>query len=514
MEDPIIGKLPRNIKDWFARAVVGMIWADGYIDKAEIEYLKGIIGCINDPMIVHSTLEMVKENQIPPLEPVRLDEVQAYNIMRHLATISIVDKDLATAEENFLKYVGVQLGLQKEVAEKFLKGARKRLSGSRFVAQLILGDEAHDVTCFGFTENECMFFCERSINPLARLTLQLYREQDRKKAGKERYQPIVAETMWCRAVKSQLGDYVIKATFKHTIGEGEGIRLVFHNKQTDHKHKGRLKPSNSSLLGFYVNCYACGKKDIPFWQLRLKSMHSKNNLFGIPVYDKAMGENDFCDFNLIQVAVCPRCFFASNQLDSFQRQDKAQTAALFDTQAFNMKWQPSTQKRKKIVGDNNKWLSSEKRTAIQAIRSYQLAVETHDKISRVCIDREVINHKRKSVSFLLTQAELLMNQGEANRAKLNLKEAERRLESIFSNLEKDAGIRAAFILVMIKIYFNNYEDIGSYLNFLNNYSKIHTVTTGSSELKALNHAMVMTKEAWQRRDEINHKKMKRFHLKE
>ena len=44
MDDPIFGLMAPETKNWFARAIVGMMWADGRIDQAEIDYLKGLLG--------------------------------------------------------------------------------------------------------------------------------------------------------------------------------------------------------------------------------------------------------------------------------------------------------------------------------------------------------------------------------------------------------------------------------------------------------------------------------------
>ena len=136
MKDPVVEAMPYEVKKWFARAVVGMIWADGHIDKAEIEYLKGVIGFIGDQKLIQSMMEMVKGNQVPPLTPIKVDHQQAISILKHLTSISIVDEELAPEEEVYLKHAASLLKLPNEISEKFLGLARKRLKGDRLKAQL------------------------------------------------------------------------------------------------------------------------------------------------------------------------------------------------------------------------------------------------------------------------------------------------------------------------------------------------------------------------------------------
>jgi len=273
-----------------------------------------------------------------------------------------------------------------------------------------------------------------------------------------------------------------------------------------------FEPKYNCLLGYYLTCRVCGENNIPFWHLRARTLHSKTNLFGIPVYDKAIGEREFCNYNLFQISICPSCLFASNQIDCFQRQDKPVGVSEFDPRKFSAKWQPVLQKRKKLVGKDDSWLYSNDRGVPQAIVSYQLAVETHELLGQFCDDAELANHQRKVVSFMLTQAELLMSKGERADAEKLLQIVKEKLEMIFPNLEKEAGIRAAQLFIMISLYFKDYDNIGEYLNYLNNYSKLHTVAHGSAESKALATALNQTSDAWQERDKVAFDALKSFHL--
>jgi uncharacterized protein (DUF2225 family) len=510
MEDPIVEAMSAKTKDWFARAIVGMIWADGRIDQAEIKYLKSILGFLKDKELVHSVSEMIRQNRIPPLETLNLENTQALAVMKHLTSISIVDEELALAEETFLKAVASKLNLPAEVPEKFITLAKKRLGGNRFPACLILGEESLEISCFGFTENECLFFTDRLVNPLARLNFKLYA-----RTGKQQqpgfYNPITAEAQWCRSVKSGVAKYVVKAALKKPISSDEGARLVFSLPEEEVINKS-FEPDYNCLIGYYVKCRVCGEKDIPFWQLRSRSLHANTNLFGIPVYDKAYGDWEFCDYNLFQVSICPGCLFASNQIDYFQRQDRSIGVSLFDAKRFANDWQTALSKRKKLVGSNDNWLFSRERKPNQAIIAYELAIATHDLLGRLGDGTDFANHQRKSVSFILTQAEMLMNKGERTHAEHLLVKAKDRLEKAFPNFEREAGIRASQLIVLINIYFKEYDRIGDYLNYLNNFTRQNPPAPGTPEYKILQLAIRQTTEAWQSRDQYTCDSLKSFHL--
>ncbi|MBU2511145.1 DUF2225 domain-containing protein [bacterium] len=512
MDDPIIGIMSPKAKEWFARAVVGMIWADGRIDQAEIDYLKSLLGFLKDKDLIHSVLGMIKQNKIPPLESIQLEQAQALAILKHLTSISIVDEDLDKSEVAFLKNIARLLNLPPEIPEKFISLGRKRLGGNRFHSNLLVGDDSLDVVCFGFSERECLFFSNRLVNPMARLTLRVYKDQkNRSESGL--HAPFVAEAQWCRAVKSGIAKYVVKAVFKKQITSEEGARLIFSMPEEVETRK-TFEPQYNSLLGYYLQCRVCGTNDIPFWQLRSRCLHTKNNIFGIPHYDRAVGGKDFCDYNLFQISVCPNCLFASNMMEYFQRQDQEIGSPKFDQKLFQSKWQPTLHKRKKLVAADDNWLYSLERTPEQAIVSYQLAMDTHQQLGLISDDLEQSNHQRKVVSFMLTQAEMLMDQGDKANARKLVQNAKTILEKAFPTLEKEAAIRAAHLIILINIYFKEYDNIGEYLNFLQKFDKLHGVASASKEAKILYHAMETAKDAWQSKDEYAFDKISSFHLKD
>ncbi len=507
MEDQIIESLSPEHKKWFAKAVVGMIYVDGKVDDSEIDYLKETISFFKDKKLIRYILDIVKQKKVPILDPIKIGEHQAKAIIKQLTYLSIVDEELDSTEENFLFYVSSQLELPEDIPKRFMTLARKRLKGKKLKARLTVNNDSSDVICFGLSANECLFFSNHLITPMIGLTLEFYKRQ-RSQKNKETFQPISANIARCRTVDSLEGNYIVKAVFKHKIHEIHGTDIFFSTVEDEDP---KTKPTiSSSLSGFFVKCHICGEKNIMFWQLGTKSTHSKKNIFGIPMYYNTVNDENFCDYNLMQVAVCPNCYFASNKLDHFQIQDKKAVTSPLSNSGFATEWQQSVFYRKELVNEIGGGFFSERRTKVEAILSYRLAIEAEDSLSRFYSDKT--EHLKNTVFLMLTQAELAMEKGLHAKAEKSLLEVENRLESCFSDLKKRDKIQVAFLLIMIKIYFENYENIKTYQDFLKNYpSRFKSLDPASDESKSLARVTTLTTEAWKHRDEYTHDKLDGFH---
>ncbi len=511
MEDAVIASMSKEEKKWFASAIVGMIWADGKVDKAELAYLKNIIGILDDKDLISSMLTMVKKGKIPALPDISMDQKKAVYILSQLTLISTADEELATDEEKFLKLATEKLGFPFGVSDRFLSHARKQVGARSYPAQMSVGDKESEIRCFALTEHECLIFSSRVVNPYGRVTLQFYRDLTGEDS-KDMMAPIVAQASWCRPVKSKFGEFKVKVEFQQKLREDQGLELLQNPEARGEKTKKTLETTNKSLLGFYVQCRVCGKKNIPFWILRSNTMNTRNNIFGIPVYHKAKEGKEFCDYNLVQVAVCPECLFATNQMDYFKKQKGETGSDPFDPKTFKKHWDKSLPIREQLAGKSLDWMTAENRSFRQAIAAYQLALVTSDHMASIVNEEHALEYWRRSVSLLLIEAELAMSKGEGDYAKHVIKKAEKRLEKIFSQLSQAPAIRSAFILSMIKIYFKKYKEAAEYLNFLKDLDRSRTAMAGSPEYKALKQAVNQSDKAWQDRSDYAHDTLANFHL--
>ncbi|MBU2513961.1 TerB family tellurite resistance protein [bacterium] len=225
MQDNTIELMSPETKEWFAKAIVGMILADGRIDKAELEYLNNLIGFLERQDLVQSISNMLKNNQTPELEPLELVANEALEIVKHLTVMAVVDENLATREVEFLHHVANQLGLPDEIADRFLALAKEKLRRAKYVARLVTNDISEQVRCFDLTETSCMFYSFRTIKPNLKITLQLFKEPA-EELSKNLYHPISAESSWCRPVQSRFGNFIVQARFCDPIKADQGLELI------------------------------------------------------------------------------------------------------------------------------------------------------------------------------------------------------------------------------------------------------------------------------------------------
>ncbi|MBU3917567.1 TerB family tellurite resistance protein [bacterium] len=222
MEFKAIASMSDEVKEWFARAIVGMILADGRIDQAELDYLKGIISFLENTDLIDSILELTGRNAIPELDPIDIDEKQALFIIEHLASISIVDENLDRNEEKFLRYAAAKLHLAPEIPDKYLANALKRLKTKKKRARLTINGVTQNITIIQISENHCLFFSGKAIAPFTPLTVQLNKEK-KEKQGENFFHPIEAEVIWCRTKRTIMGKFLAKADFRECIQEDHGL---------------------------------------------------------------------------------------------------------------------------------------------------------------------------------------------------------------------------------------------------------------------------------------------------
>ncbi len=110
MAKSITESLPPSVKHWFARAVVGMITADGVVTENELAYLRETIGFLESKDEINKIVDMVKHKERPTLETLKTDPKVATKMLMHLATIAITDDKISQSEIDYFRYVGKKMG--------------------------------------------------------------------------------------------------------------------------------------------------------------------------------------------------------------------------------------------------------------------------------------------------------------------------------------------------------------------------------------------------------------------
>lgn len=217
--------MTHQTKEWFARAVVGMILADGRIDKAEIDYLNNLIGFLNDNQLVQRISTLLKNNEMPTLEPLEVVTNEALEIIKHLTVMAVVDEELANREIRYLKYVTDQLGLPAEIPDRFLALAKEKLRRAKYTARLTTKEFSEQVRCFDLTEDSCMFYTFHGLKSKTPVTLQLFKEAH-SFSDASLFQLVTAETSWSQPVQSKFGNFVVSVKFDKPINENQGLELI------------------------------------------------------------------------------------------------------------------------------------------------------------------------------------------------------------------------------------------------------------------------------------------------
>ncbi len=227
MQNKTIEQMAPLTKEWFAKAIVGMILADGRIDKAELKYLNDLIGFLKDESLVNTITTMLERNEMPTLDPVEPVTNEALEIVKHLTIMAVVDEDLANREVRFLKYATDQLGLSPEIPERFLSLAKEKLKRVKYMARATTKEFSEQVKCFDLTEDGCMFYSYHKVPSNIHVALQLYKESEGKNALSP-YQIVDAESTWSRPVQSKFGNFVVGVTFINPLKSEQGLELIEH----------------------------------------------------------------------------------------------------------------------------------------------------------------------------------------------------------------------------------------------------------------------------------------------
>ena len=115
MELPNTEAMSIEEKIWFARAIAGMIVADGRVDDSELEFLKEAISFLEDRDQVNGIMTVVRQGKTPSLEARKIDPKQSFIILKYLAELMVVDGKMSETEITFFVYAGGLLGFTSNI---------------------------------------------------------------------------------------------------------------------------------------------------------------------------------------------------------------------------------------------------------------------------------------------------------------------------------------------------------------------------------------------------------------
>lgn len=385
-----------------------------------------------------------------------------------------------------------------------------------YIAEFTVGNKQEKVDLSDISMEKCSAQVHFTVRPYQLGVLQLHSYQNGACVSSFKPINVIAESIKQKVGGSGASQVTLK--FKGMVGANHGLVQFLHAQKArlNTVVTPKIESNNNSLRLEKVSCFLCGEGNIIFRSLYGRTMTTKTNIFGVPEYLEAYPGKDFCDFNLIRVVACPKCYFASNDISEFRRHDNEGSVRLprFDAQSISKHWMSGISERKKLVSHNWSEFFTEQRPLQQAIVSYELAIVSGDAIFKSSEGKSArlrnYNPVRKVVFYLFILAELLMLTGKKEKAVEKIEDALKRLETVFMYLEHEPSIRAAYLLGMLNLYFEDYRKVSQYLTFLREYNKEGVVKEESDEEKTLNSNLKRLDDAFQNREEYSRYKLDAF----
>ena len=507
MQLPNVEELSSEDKNWFARAIAGMIVADGRVDKSETVFLKQALGFLEDRSQVEEIMGIVKQGKPPQMPPAKIDSKQAFIMLKYLSELMVADANLSPGEVRFFVYSGRLLGFTPEILTKLWKTARAQLESTLPKASAQIGNQTVEIILNELHDSKFSFRSRQALTPNCKILMKLHR------ADGSFWEPIACRMSGQHQDRFDQESFTIFGKFEQKISEHHGILQILHPEQfTDHD-ENILKPNKDSLMGRLVQCFICNEPRVKHYVLRSRSMITSPNIFGVPAFVKPSGNLQFCDYNLIQVSTCPKCGFSSNDLNFFKKQNSDEPP--FNVEKIKESW---TEKAKTLLEQalqSEQSYFSEERNANDAILSYDLAILSLNQLAEHEKDpQKKIDLLRKIASMLLFQAEVMMENQQRDKAENNLEEVVKTLEPVFQNMEGRVIIHTALLIFQIKIYSGDTQSAAQYMKFMDGYDAEGKLDPNSEEAKELKASAKKLKAVFDDRELLNKDNLSRFHLDE
>ena len=141
MSGAFIRALPEAGKIWAAKAIAGIIVADGVVTDGELNVLKESISFLNNKDTINEIVGLVKDRVKPDLEVFKTDRKTSANILLSLGLVAVSDDKLTMHETQYFNYIAGKLGFEAGFAKVALTWAKEFISLNNKKNQLILLSE-------------------------------------------------------------------------------------------------------------------------------------------------------------------------------------------------------------------------------------------------------------------------------------------------------------------------------------------------------------------------------------
>ncbi len=569
-----VNKLNREQKIWYAKFVIGAILADDEISPSEVDFLKQVIGIVDSPVYKKELMQLISVKKRPPLTPPNdIPKEILAAIFIELILIMISDLDFAEKEKAYLKEVAKlfnfsnsyfselmqwgEKGLEWKNSQKYLikkngnienfrvpldklNPEQKKWYANVLIATIMLDGLVEDTelqflkAAMSFLDNkkdqqQLVGYVRNKMSPpitdppglsediLLLIFIEVilivsadeslsYTEQGHLKTianicGFDS-ELLDKAVNWCNqgiAWKQNKNPLIAKCKLSQTTRPAEvhGPLVPF--------------PGNNSVLYRKLECFACGStKSFKGFQLKPHSQEPNRNIFGITTYLESLGDQDFIDFNLIRVFVCVDCLFASTDKNLFRKSSKDQVPPVLSSPKFKEQWLKGISQRKsRLTADLNE-LEGIERSLPVVINSYTAAIRTNLALAKISKDQ---SYDWQAVTLKLTLAEIVMNNGDEEKADKTLDDAMAIADDLFRNAANNLiAIRSARLLFFIALYKNDIRVAGPFVDYIRNLYLSPDDKLKPNELAVLKKVYGETQSALKNRSDYKKENLTGYHL--
>jgi hypothetical protein len=125
MSGSFISHLPKAAQIWSAKAIAGIIVADGVVTNAELVVLRESISFLEDMGAINEIVTMVKNREKPTLGVLKTDRVIATKILMSLAVVTFTDDKISQAETEYFNFIAGKLGFEHGIAKAVMNWGRE-----------------------------------------------------------------------------------------------------------------------------------------------------------------------------------------------------------------------------------------------------------------------------------------------------------------------------------------------------------------------------------------------------
>lgn len=257
--------------------------------------------------------------------------------------------------------------------------------------------------------------------------------------------------------------------------------------------------TNASLLTQQIYCQLHEEK-VPFnrYILRTKTVASQPNFFDIIVYKEAIGNNDYVNYNLLDVSVCPYCFFASNYPPYFAKigdeKEKIFTFKPAIVQAVFKK----AEERKKLAGGISAAFFNENRTLEDGITSHELAIRSANALYE-CDNREFATDILRIGNYHLRIAHLYETAGKRSEVDKHYRAALEIFKQAFTVVEGAALYKTIYQLTAVAIHIDDDRTANQYMSRLKSMTR--DAVGDEKEIVLIRRYNDMCQRIWEDREE-------------